>query len=172
MRLKIAVPLAATLLGLTALSTPAMALTNLFTPVTGDQFQPACTGDPCPAPQTGYVNAGVEYVQEEVQNPSGGTPSVVEVSLGHANGGSGNNFTVYGNGHGNGNTVTCLVIVTSSATGGTVGTFSGAGGGTGAFAIPISTSVPSEDTFYTLRCTLPPFVNFAQVGIVGVVPNH
>ena len=171
MRLRLALPLVATLLGLTALSTPAMALTNLFKPVTGDQFQPACTADPCPMPQTGYQNSGAFWAGAQITNDSG-IAVVVEVSLGHANGGSGNNFTVFGNGNGNNSSVSCTVIVISSANGGLVETFGAAGGGAGAFSIPILTSVPSEDTFYSLSCTLPPSINGHNVGILGVVPNH
>ena len=170
MRFRIALPLAATALGLIALSTPAMALNSVLTSVAGTQFQPACISSPCAS--SPYDNSGIFYSGAEVMNDSGTSSLVVEVSLGHTSGGT-HSWTVWGNGNGNTGTVLCSAIVVSSATGGTLQLGPAQGGaGANAFSMQISTSVSAVDAFYSLQCTLPAAVNGHNAAIVGVVANQ
>lgn len=87
----------------------------------------------------------------------------IDISLGHAQGGS-NGFTF--SGYNYGTTLSCTVWVISSTNGPTLG-YNGSTTVYGYYSFFINTTPPSGDVFYSGECSLPP-----NASISGVYPNH
>jgi hypothetical protein len=160
-----ALKLVAAIVAVYAVAAPAMATTNLFTPVSGAAFQQE--GGQVSS-NTVVLSQGTMYSCDYSNNLT------IEASLGHANGGA-NNFLV--SVLQNNNSATCWVLgnydlwsgsFTQWSTGQSVG-------GTPGQILPMTISTNfSGATYgvsYSVYCQLPP-VNGGCAGIVGVTPSN
>jgi hypothetical protein len=155
----------AAILSIVALTNPARATTNLFTPVSGAAFTPY-------GGQVGYNT--LVFVNGVMYNTSS-SAFTVNASLGHAQGGS-NAFTFVV--LTNWGTTTCTVLGTYDATGSqgvvtnwasTQGQLSGLPG----YVVPVTvnTNFPSGGQTYSAQCTLGGY-DGNSAGIVGVYPSN
>jgi hypothetical protein len=155
-----------------AFAAPALATTNLFTPVSGSAFQGEGSHGPGHTLLNNLVTSAGGIYWADYSNSI-----IVEASLGHANGGSNDfNFIVFANN----NNVTCWVLSNADLNASGAGNYTqwSSGQSVGGLAqtvspITVSTSFAASylGQTYTAYCYLPP-VNGNSAGIIGVVPNH
>jgi hypothetical protein len=130
---------------------PALALTNLFMPLSGERL----------------VGNATYYEGEAILTATQFSGVDVGASLGHAQGGY-NSFIVYG--YGNGQTVTCTVHTVYSLFDGTGADTTASSSIVGPFQIRLDTNLAAGDVSYTIECSVPAgFIN-EPVFIFGVDP--
>lgn len=157
MTIKNTLRLAACLGACLAFSPPAHAYSSLLLPITGAAFTKSHN-----SPADGIHFLG------EMQNPHSTTHIVVEASMGRHAGLA--IIQIFG--RGNGQTINCEVLVTSETGVGSPASFPGSKTATGPFQLNIVTGFNTDNTFYSVKCTLPAVVNNTASTIIGVAADR
>lgn len=156
MTIKRTLQLAACLGACVAFSSTAHAYSSLLLPITGAAFTKSHD-----SPSNGIHLLGA------MQNPNN-TPLIIEASLGRHAGLA----VIQIFGMGNGGTTICQVLVNSELGVGSPAPFTGSKTANGPFQLNIVTGFNTDNTYYSVKCQLPPVANNVNASIFGVAADR